>query len=116
MSIVNDFTDIKIKNPDNKYIVDEFIRYFDWIYSNYTKSAKSSKENYYKLLVIKKTIEIISKFSKTIISGSDLANIKGIGPKSLELLNRLLALNLDDLKKYINSTNQKNGMVNKYDK
>ncbi len=36
--------------------------------------------------------------------------------RTLELLNRLLALNLDDLKKYINSTNQKNGMVNKYDK
>lgn len=90
MSIVNDFTDIKIKNPDNKYIVDEFIRYFDWIYSNYTKSAKSSKENYYKLLVIKKTIGIISKFSKTIISGSDLANIKGIGPKTVARIDEII--------------------------
>lgn len=90
MSIVNDFSDIKIKNPDNKYIVDEFIRYFDWIYSNYTQSAKSSKENYYKLLVIKKTIGIIAKFSKTILSGSDLANIKGIGPKTVARINEII--------------------------
>lgn len=90
MSIVNDFTDIKIKNPDNKYIVDEFIRYFDWIYSNYTQSAKSSKENYYKLLVIKKTIGIIAKFSKHITSGSDLANIKGIGPKTVARINEII--------------------------
>jgi DNA polymerase/3'-5' exonuclease PolX len=90
MSIVNDFTDTNIKNHDNKYIVDEFIRYFDWIYSNYTKSAKSSKENYYKLLVIKKTIGIIAKFSKTIVSGSDLSNIKGIGPKTIARINEII--------------------------
>lgn len=90
MSIMNDFTDIKIKNPDNKYIVDEFIRYFDWIYSNYTQSTKSSKENYYKLLVIKKTIGIIAKFSKTITSGSDLENIKGIGPKTIARINEII--------------------------
>lgn len=90
MSIINDFTDIVIKNPDNKYIVDEFIRYFDWIYSNYTKSQKSSKENYYKLLVIKKTIGIIAKFSKTIVSGKDLENIKGIGPKTIARINEII--------------------------
>jgi DNA polymerase/3'-5' exonuclease PolX len=90
MSIQNDFTEIKIKNPDNKFIVDEFIRYFDWIYSNYTKSEKSSKENYYKLLVIKKTIGIIAKFTKTIRSGSDLANIKGIGPKTIGRVDEII--------------------------
>lgn len=90
MSIINDFTDIKIKNSDNKYIIDEFIRYFDWIYSNYTQSAKSSKENYYKLLVIKKTIGIIAKFSKTILSGSDLAYIKGIGPKTVARIDEII--------------------------
>jgi DNA polymerase/3'-5' exonuclease PolX len=90
MSVVNDFSDIKIKNLDNKYIVDEFIRYFDWIYSNYTQSTKSSKENYYKLLVIKKTIGIIAKFSKTILSGNDLANIKGIGPKTVARINEII--------------------------
>ena len=90
MSIVNDFTNTKVKNPNNKFIVDEFIRYFDWIYSNYTKSAKSSKENYYKLLVIKKTIGIIAKFSKTISSGSDLEKIKGIGPKTVARINEII--------------------------
>ena len=87
---INDFTDIKIKNPDNKYIVNEFIRYFDWIYSNYTQSDKSSKENYYKLLLIKKTIGIIAKFSKNILSGSDLADIKGIGPKTVARINEII--------------------------
>jgi DNA polymerase/3'-5' exonuclease PolX len=90
MSIVNDFTDIKIKNYDNKYIVDEFIRYFDWIYSNYTKSQKSSKENYYKLLLIKKTIGIIANFSKTITSGVNLSTIKGIGPKTIARINEII--------------------------
>jgi DNA polymerase/3'-5' exonuclease PolX len=81
---------ILIKNPDNLYIVNEFQRYYNWIYSNYTKSEKSSKENYYKLLVIKKTIDIISKFPKTIVSGSQLENIKGIGPKTIARINEII--------------------------
>lgn len=84
------FAEINVKNPDNLYIVEEFIRYYDWIYSNYAKSPKSSKENYYKLIVIKKTIEIIAKFSKTIISGSQLENIKGIGPKTITRINEII--------------------------
>lgn len=90
MSIIDIFKNLKVKNPDNLYIVEEFIRYYDWIYSNYAKSNKSSKENYYKLIVIKKTIEIISKFSKTIISGSQLENIKGIGPKTMARINEII--------------------------
>lgn len=84
------FAEINVKNPDNLYIVEEFIRYYDWIYSNYIKSPKSSKENYYKLIVIKKTIEIIAKFSKTIILGSQLENIKGIGPKTITRINEII--------------------------
>ena len=79
-----------IKNPDNLYIINEFQRYYDWIYSNYTKSEKSSKENYYKLLVIKKTIDIILKFPKTIVSGSQLENIKGIGPKTIARIDEII--------------------------
>ena len=90
MSITNEFANIKVKNPDNLYIVEEFIRYFDWIYSNYAKSTKSSKENYYKLLVIKKTIDQIAKFPKTIISGSQLENIKGIGVKTITRINEII--------------------------
>ena len=49
MSKTDDFNNIIVKNPDNKYIIDEFIRYYTFVYSNYAKSEKSSKENYYKL-------------------------------------------------------------------
>jgi DNA polymerase/3'-5' exonuclease PolX len=90
MSLIVDFSNIKIKNQDNLYIVEEFIKYYDWIYSNYNKSQKTAKENYYKLLVIKKTIDIIAKFSKKIISGSQLENIKGIGPKTISRINEII--------------------------
>ena len=90
MNKVEEFTNIQIKNQKNKYIVDEFIRYYKFIYSNYTKSAKSSKENYYKLLVIKKVIEIISKFKDIITTGSQLAEIKGIGEKTINRINEII--------------------------
>lgn len=90
MSLSIDFTNIKIKNTDNTDIVNEFIRYYDWIYSNYYKSTKSAKENYYKLLVIKKTIDIIAKFSSKITHGSQLANIKGIGEKTISRINEII--------------------------
>ena len=90
MNNIDYFNNIIIKNPDNKYIVDEFIRYYMFIYSNYTKSEKSSKENYYKLIVIKKTIEIISKFKDKIITGSQLASIKGIGPKTIDRIDEII--------------------------
>jgi len=90
MAKYEDGSNLKVSNPDNLYIVQEFARYYDWIYSNYTKSAKSSKENYYKLLVIKKTIDILSKFKKTIISGSQLEDIKGIGPKTISRINEII--------------------------
>ncbi len=90
MNKVEDFSNVIVKNPDNKYIVDEFIRYYMFIYSNYTLSQKSSKENYYKLLVIKKVIGIISGFKKEITSGSQLADIKGIGDKTVARINEII--------------------------
>jgi DNA polymerase/3'-5' exonuclease PolX len=90
MNKVEDFSKIKAKNPDNQYIVDEFIRYYTFVYSNYTRSEKSSKENYYKLLVIKKVIDTISKFKPTITSGSQLGEIKGIGPKTVARVNEII--------------------------
>ena len=90
MSISSNFDNIKVKNNDNLYIVNEFIRYYNWIYSNYSKSNKSSKENYYKLLVIKKTIEIIANFSKKIISGSQIEHLKGIGVKTISRINEII--------------------------
>lgn len=90
MSLIVDFSNIKVKNQHNTFIVNEFIRYYDWIYSNYYKSTKTAKENYYKLLVIKKTIDIIAKFNKKITHGSQLASIKGIGKKTIDRINEII--------------------------
>lgn len=90
MNKVEDFSNIIIKNPDNKYIVDEFIRYYMFIYSNYTQSQKSSKENYYKLQVIQKVITLIAGFKQKITSGSQLAPIKGIGEKTVARINEII--------------------------
>jgi len=90
MNKVEDFSNIKIKNTDNKYIVDEFIRYYMFIYSNYTQSQKSSKENYYKLQVILKVINLIAAFKQKITSGNQLAQIKGIGEKTIARINEII--------------------------
>jgi DNA polymerase/3'-5' exonuclease PolX len=90
MNKVEDFENIPLKNNNNKYILDEFIRYYMYIYSNYENSDKSSKENYYKLLTIKKIIDIISKFKNDIISGNQFEIIRGIGPKTISRINEII--------------------------
>jgi DNA polymerase/3'-5' exonuclease PolX len=90
MSYNNDFSHIIIKNQENKYIVDEFIKYYKFIYSNYTNINKTSKEIFYKLNTIKKTIETVSAYTKKIINGSDLAKIKGIGPKTTARIDEII--------------------------
>jgi DNA polymerase/3'-5' exonuclease PolX len=90
MNKLEDFDNIKVKNQDNKYIVDEFVRYYMYIYSNYENSDKSSKENYYKLLTIKKIIDNISKFKDKIISGNQFKIIKGIGEKTITRINEII--------------------------
>ncbi len=90
MSISNNFANVKVKNKENEYIVNEFIRYYKFIYSNYTTTEKTSKEIYYKLATIKRVIETIAKISKKIISGNDLEKIKGIGPKTIARINEII--------------------------
>jgi DNA polymerase/3'-5' exonuclease PolX len=90
MSLFIDFSNINVKNTDNVYIVNEFIKYYNWIYSNYSNSDKTPKENYYKLFVIKKTIDIIAKISKKIINGNQLLNIKGIGVKTIKRIDEII--------------------------
>jgi DNA polymerase/3'-5' exonuclease PolX len=90
MSKTNDFSYIKVKNYENKYIIDEFIAYYKFTYSNYTVSNKSSKETYYKLATIKRVIETISKFNKKITSGAELEKIKGIGPKTISRIDEII--------------------------
>lgn len=90
MSKTNEFSNIIVKNPENKYIVDEFIRYYKFIYSNYTTTEKTSKEIYYKLATIKKVIETISKYAKKINSGDELGKIRGIGPKTIARIDEII--------------------------
>lgn len=90
MNKLEDFDNIKIKNPDNKYIVDEFIKYYLFIYSNYSTSNKTSRENYYKLIVIKKIIDIIAKFKNKITNGNQVESIKGIGVKTIARINEII--------------------------
>ena len=86
----NIFNTLKVKNTLNLFIVEELIKYYNWIYSNYTHSSKSSKENYYKLNAIKKSIEVVSRFTQAIKSGQDLKEIKGIGPKTIQRIDEII--------------------------
>ena len=87
---MDEFTKIEIINKENKYIVDELIRYYYYIYNNYTTSNKTTKENFYKLAAIKKTIYLILKLKKKILAGEELENIKGIGPKTVGRINEII--------------------------
>jgi len=86
----DEFSNISIKNQDNKHIINEFIRYYRFIYSNYSSSLKTSKETYYKLHAIKKVIYTISNYKNKIISGEQLSSIKGIGIKTIKRLDEIL--------------------------
>jgi DNA polymerase lambda len=90
MNKLDEFSKIKIVNLENKYIIDEFINYYGYIYTNYATSGKTTKENFYKLSAIKKTIDIISKLKKKLLSGEDLESIKGIGPKTIARINEII--------------------------
>jgi len=90
MNKLNDFEKIEIKNIENKYLVNELIRYYNYIYNNYSNSDKTSKENFYKLAAIKKTILIIAKLKKKLLKGEDLEDIKGIGPKTIGRINEII--------------------------
>jgi DNA polymerase/3'-5' exonuclease PolX len=103
MNKSEDFSNISVKNNDNKFIVDEFIHYYNFIYSNYTQSQKSSKENYYKLIVIKKVINIIAAFKNKLISGSQLKDIKGIGDKTIARVDEIISTgHLSEIKEKTN--------------
>ena len=90
MNKLEEFNKINIKNNDNKPIVDEFIKYYMFIFTGYSTSDKSAKENYYKLLSIKKTIDVIAGLRKKLESGEELLKIKGIGPKTVARVNEIL--------------------------
>ena len=64
MNKLDEYDKIEIINKENKFIIDELIRYYYYIYNNYTKSDKTTKENFYKLAALKKTIFLIAKLKK----------------------------------------------------
>jgi DNA polymerase/3'-5' exonuclease PolX len=90
MNKLDDIEKIEIINKENKYIVNELIRYYNYIYNNYSISEKTTKENFYKLAALKKTIIIIAKLKKKLLSGEDLEDIKGIGPKTIGRINEII--------------------------
>ncbi len=90
MNKLDDFEKMDIINKDNKYIVDELIKYYNYIYKNYSSSEKTTKENFYKLAALKKTILIIAKLKKKLVKGEELEDIKGIGPKTVGRINEII--------------------------
>lgn len=74
-------------NSSNQFIVEQFINYYNFIYSSFTGIAKVK---YYKLQAIKNAIYAIAKYKKTITSGNDLKNIKGIGDKTIARIDEII--------------------------
>jgi DNA polymerase/3'-5' exonuclease PolX len=90
MSSFKEFNDLHIINHNNTKIVNQFIKYYEFIYSNYSNLNKTSQEIYYKLAAIKKNIFFIASYKKTISSGDQLEKYKGIGIKTVEKINQIL--------------------------
>lgn len=85
-----EFDKIKTKVESNTKLVNEFIRYYKYIYSNFDNKTKSLNENYYKLLAISKVIETLAKYNKEITKGSDIEHLKGIGKKTINRIDEIL--------------------------
>jgi DNA polymerase/3'-5' exonuclease PolX len=94
MNKLEDLTKLKIVNIKNKYIIDEFIKYYMFIYSQYNtgKYAKDKKIVYYKLIAIKKIIDILIKFKKDITINiiPDLSKLKGVGEKTIARIKEII--------------------------
>jgi DNA polymerase/3'-5' exonuclease PolX len=94
MNKLEDLTKLKIVNVKNKYIIDEFIKYYMFIYSQYNagKINKDKKVIYYKLIAIKKVIDILIKYKKDIISSTvpELSKLKGFGEKTIARIKEII--------------------------
>ena len=63
MNNIKEFhTKKNIKNEENKFIIDEFINYYKYIYLHQDLLDKTPKEIYFKLANIKRVIEILSEY------------------------------------------------------
>lgn len=90
MSTFEEFNNITIKNPSNKHIVEQFIKYYEFVYSNYSILEKTSREIYFKLSALKKNIFFLASLKYTITSGEQLQKYKGIGKKTVEKVNEII--------------------------
>lgn len=90
MSSFEEFNNINIINKTNSNIINQFIKYYEFIYSNYSVFDKSSREIYFKLNAIKKNIYFLASFKKIITSGEQLKHYKGIGVKTVEKINQII--------------------------
>jgi DNA polymerase/3'-5' exonuclease PolX len=101
------FKELEIKNPKNKYIIDVFVKYYDFIYSNQDMLGKTATEIYYKLQNIKKVINILTKYKNTIVEKEleNLRKVKYIGEKTIarvsEIINTKTLSEMSDIHKKI---------------
>lgn len=82
----------KIKNEKNEKIIQEFIKYYNYVNTNQDLLDKTPKEIYYKLANIIKVIQILSSY-KNEITLEELPNIKKIkyiGNKTIQRLKEIL--------------------------
>ena len=107
----NFHTKKNIKNEQNKFIIDEFINYYKYIYLHQDLLDKTSKEIYYKLANINRVIDILSLYKNTITLEelSNINKIKYIGEKTIARIKEILTKghiseikNLQDREKTIN--------------
>ena len=82
----------KIKNKHNLKLINEFIKYYNFIYTNQNLLDKSPKEIYYKLANIVRVIQIISGYKNKIIIEElpNIKKIKYIGDKTINRIKEIL--------------------------
>ena len=81
-----------LMNVKNKKIINEFINYYKFIYSNRDLLNKPPKEIFYKLNNLLKVIQILSNYKNeiTIEELPNILKIKYIGEKTINRIKEIL--------------------------
>lgn len=110
-----EFSKLSIKNQDNTRIINEFKRYYFYIYNNFTTLNKPTKELFYKLSAIKKVIITLSNYKETIKSGEQVKDLKNIGIKTINRINEILKFGfLSEIKDNLEKEQAINNLSNIY--
>lgn len=80
---------LQIANRNNKKIIEEFLKYFDYVYNTEFPDL-TKQQKFFKLNAIKKIIAEIANFPNKITSGSDLKELEGIGKKTMIKIDEIL--------------------------